>query len=74
MQNDASVILEISSSNKGLLIPRMNFDQIKNIVQPSKGFMAYDSTTNNFYFLVVQPNGKLLLTGSFLYSIQGVGT
>jgi hypothetical protein len=45
-----SAILDISSTSKGLLMPRMTAAQRAAIVNPAKGLMVYDSTTNNFWF------------------------
>ncbi|MBL0144792.1 MAG: hypothetical protein IPP48_02565 [Chitinophagaceae bacterium] len=47
---DASATLDITSTNKGLLIPRMTTAQRNAIATPAKGLMVYDSTTNNFSF------------------------
>lgn len=38
-----SAMLEVSSSNKGFLPPRMTFSQIKAISNPSVGLMVYDT-------------------------------
>lgn len=40
---DNSAILDIQSANKGVLIPRMTYTEIKNIVSPAEGLMAYDT-------------------------------
>ena len=47
---DSSAALDISSSTQGLLIPRMDSTARKNISNPAKGLMVYDSTYNQFYF------------------------
>ncbi len=47
---DASSILDISSTDKGLLIPRMDSTNRKNIIAPATGLMVFDSTTNSFWF------------------------
>ena len=47
---DNSALLDISSSNKGMLIPQMDSTARKNIMNPAKGLMVFDSTYNNFYF------------------------
>src|SRR5258706_742548 len=38
--------LDINSSSKGILIPRMNTPGITTISSPAKGLMVYDSSTN----------------------------
>ena len=43
---NASSQLDISSSSKGLLIPRMNTTTITTISNPAKGLMVYDSSKN----------------------------
>jgi hypothetical protein len=45
-----SAALEIASSTKGVLIPRMNTTQRNAIPSPATGLMVYDNTTNSFWF------------------------
>lgn len=40
---DASAALEISSTNKGMLIPRLTNDQIITILNPTKGLVVYST-------------------------------
>jgi hypothetical protein len=47
---NASAQLDISSNNKGLLIPRMSSSQRNAIVAPAKGLMAFDSSQNSFWY------------------------
>lgn len=48
---DASAVLDLQSSNKGLLIPRMSLEQRKNINRPATGLMIYQTSENpGFYF------------------------
>ncbi|MEM9886770.1 MAG: FG-GAP-like repeat-containing protein [Bacteroidota bacterium] len=47
---DASAMLDVSSTDKGLLIPRMDSTARKNIASPADGLMVFDSTTNSFWF------------------------
>ena len=47
---DSSAILDITSTDKGLLIPRMSATQRMAIVNPAKGLMVYDSTAHNFMY------------------------
>jgi hypothetical protein len=42
----ASAILEMRSTNKGMLPPRMSTAQINGIASPTKGLMAYDTDLN----------------------------
>src|SRR6476659_1989870 len=43
---DNSAILDIKSSTKGLLIPRMNSAAITAIVNPAKGLLVLDTVKN----------------------------
>jgi trimeric autotransporter adhesin len=43
---NASAVLDITNSSKGLLIPRMTTTAINAISNPAKGLLIYDSTTN----------------------------
>ncbi len=47
---DASAMLDIKSSTKGLLIPRMDSSSVVNITSPAKGLMVFDSSRNSFYY------------------------
>lgn len=46
---NASAALEISSTNKGLLLPRMSTSQRNAIVSPATGLLVYDNTLKGFY-------------------------
>ena len=43
---DASAILDVSSSSKGLLIPRMSSSAISSITNPAKSLLVMDTTKN----------------------------
>jgi phage baseplate assembly protein gpV len=45
-----SAMLDISSTDKGLLIPRMSSVQRQQIENPANGLMVFDETTNTFWF------------------------
>ncbi len=45
-----SAMLDISSTTKGLLIPRMSTAQRTAIGSPAIGLMVYDNTTNSFWY------------------------
>ena len=45
-----SAMLDITSTNKGLLIPRMDSTSRKNIMTPAEGLMVFDSTYNSFWY------------------------
>ncbi|MGZ5255017.1 MAG: hypothetical protein ACXWV4_11715, partial [Flavitalea sp.] len=40
--------LDVSSTEKGILIPRLTSTQRNNIVRPTEGLMIYNTTTNNY--------------------------
>ena len=52
---DTSSILDISSTNKGLLIPRMSNDDVQAIRNPRNSLLVYD-TTNAKYLYYLKPN------------------
>ncbi len=45
-----SAVLDITSADKGILIPRMSTTARAGISNAAKGLMVYDSTTKSFYF------------------------
>lgn len=47
---NVSSMLDISSTNKGLLIPRMTSAQRLAIITPATGLMVYETTTNQFFY------------------------
>ena len=47
---DPSSLLEMRSTDKGLLIPRLTTTQRDAITTPATGLMIYNSTTNSFNF------------------------
>jgi hypothetical protein len=47
---DPTAILDIQSTSKGILIPRMNTAQRLAISQPAKGLMLLDTNTGSFWF------------------------
>jgi hypothetical protein len=47
---DPSAILDISSANKGILIPRLNSVQIAAINTPTEGLMVYNLDSNCFFY------------------------
>ncbi len=45
---DASAMLDVSSTNSGVLLPRMTTAQQNAIALPANGLLIYNSTTNSF--------------------------
>ncbi len=54
---DPSAMLEVNSSSKGLLIPRMTTSQIAGIPQPANGLQAFN-TDNGKLYIFVSADGK----------------
>ena len=47
---DASAMLDVKSTNKGLLIPRMSAAQRQAIASPAQGLLVYDTDDSTFYY------------------------
>lgn len=47
---DASAMLDVSSTTKGILIPRMTTVERTAITSPATGLTVYDNSLNQFYF------------------------
>src|SRR5437868_3385072 len=47
---DASSILEVRSSTKGVLIPRLSTTERDAVTSPATGLMIYNTTTNKFNY------------------------
>lgn len=57
---DNSAVLDIQSSSKGLLIPRMLLSERNEIVNPAKGLLIYQTNENQgFYFFNGEAWGQL---------------
>jgi hypothetical protein len=59
---DASAMLDVQSTNKGMLIPRMSTAQRNAIATPATGLMVFDNNTNSFWFK--NPTGWVQLIDS----------
>lgn len=46
----ASSVLDIESTNKGVLVPRLTTTQINNITNPANGLLVFNVTTDSFVF------------------------
>ena len=78
---DNSAMLDIRSTSKGLLIPRMTQDEISAIENPANGLQAFCTTDNKLYIFLTSANrwkeisfgtGELLPPAT--YSIGGGGS
>ena len=47
---DPSAMLDVKSTDKGLLIPRMNAVQRSGISNPANGLLVFDNSTNSFWY------------------------
>ena len=47
---DASSILDLTSNNKGLLVPRVTRLQRLAIASPANGLLVYDTDSSCFYY------------------------
>ena len=66
-QPDTSAMLDISSVNKGLLVPRMTTTQMNAIPLPARGLLVYNTTTSAFHVnngTSAAPNWVQLATGT----------
>ena len=46
---DSSAILDLSSTNRGFLLPRLTTFQISNISNPAAGLLVYNTDSSDFY-------------------------
>jgi trimeric autotransporter adhesin len=64
---NASAKLDVSSSSRGLLIPRMTTSGIQAIANPARGLLVYDSTVNQLMVnngTAAAPNWQSTIAGS----------
>lgn len=47
---DPSAMLDVSSTNQGMLVPRMTSAQRNIIASPAKGLLVFDTDNNSFWF------------------------
>jgi len=55
-QPDASAMLDVKSTSKGLLPPRMTESEIELIANPANGLMVFNTTNNTVYIFVSDYN------------------
>jgi hypothetical protein len=48
-QPDISAMLDVKSSSRGLLAPRMSFSEMQTIFSPAQGLMVFCTSTGQFY-------------------------
>lgn len=47
---DASVMLDVKSTDKGILVPRMSVAQRDGITDPATGLLVFVNTDSSFYY------------------------
>ncbi|MFT3982056.1 MAG: hypothetical protein QM687_16430 [Ferruginibacter sp.] len=63
---NASALLDISSTTKGVLVPRMTSAQRTGIASPVKGLLVFDTDTNGFWYYNGSAWNNLLTSTEFI--------
>lgn len=62
---DISAIVDLNSTSKGLLLPRMTQEEFIAIPGPADGLILFNTPDNKFYvYIAVEGNGKEILYGT----------
>ncbi len=69
---NASAILDVKSTNKGMLVPRLTTAQRTTISSPATGLLVFDNTTESFWFYTTS-GWTELVTGSSQWNSDGAG-
>lgn len=69
---DQSAVLDINSTTKGLLIPRMSLQQRNAIQTPAQGLMVYQSDSVSGFYFYEGKAWKGMSTGREQYSVAAV--
>jgi hypothetical protein len=72
----SSAMLDIKSTTRGLLIPRLTMTEMNSVSSPAAGLMIFNTTSSNFYFytgtgwgkIVGSDDGDWTISGSNIYS------
>lgn len=77
----ASAVLDVNSTQAGVLVPRMTTTQMNAIASPANGLLVYNSTDNRFYYYngvqwvaMVSTTGSSSTTGgdpTLVYTVDG---
>src|SRR3989304_7212176 len=80
---DSSAVLDVVSTNKGILIPRMDSASRAGIANPATGLLVYDNTANKFYYytgaawtIVGDANSMWSKSGTYVFNTSdniGIG-
>ncbi len=71
---NASAVLDITTTNKGLLIPRMSTAAVLSIPNPARGLMVYDSLSNQLMANIgtpAAPNWQTVVSNSSVWKLTG---
>lgn len=69
---DGSAQLDVSSTNKGVLVPRMTTVQRTAIAAPADGLLVYDTDTKTFWFNKTGPGWTQITSGAFTIPYSSV--
>ncbi len=53
---DASAMLDVKSTDKGFLMPRMTLEQMQGIPNPADGLMIYNTDDHKAYIYIITQN------------------
>ena len=67
----SSAVLDVKSTTKGVLVPRMNSVQRGAITTPAAGLLVYDTDTNSFWFYNGSAWSNLSASGSVGWALGG---
>ncbi len=67
----SSALLDLTSNNKGILIPRMLSAERTAIVSPASGLLVFDNTTNSFWFYNGTAWAELVTGGDSMWNLTG---
>src|SRR6185369_12630766 len=70
----SSAMLDIKTTSKGMLIPRMSSSQRTSISSPATGLMVFDTDTNTFWYYNGTAWANLSGTGWFLTGNAGTNS
>ncbi len=67
---NASAMLDVKSTSRGILVPRMTSAQRAAIVTPARGLMVYDNTSNTFWFYNGSAWQEMIGSGSSKWNLS----
>ena len=70
---DASAALDVNSTSKGMLVPRLSFLEISSITSPADGLLVYNTDLKSFWYYDVNTSWKEILKTGQESKWQGTG-